>query len=182
MADPILTPPFRVSFPQVFEAKAYGNQKPKFSVTMLFDSEADLTELKAAARAAAIEKFGEGKTKGLKSPFRDGKEKEHLDGYGDGITFVRATSEVQPQVLDRSKQEIISQRDFYAGCYARALVVPFGYDNSGNRGVSFGLRGLQKLADGDAFGAGGDVTGLFPDDAGDAPAGSTPSGDDDIPF
>ena len=40
----VMTPKFRVSFPNVFKAKAIEEgQDPKFSMAMLFDDEADLS-------------------------------------------------------------------------------------------------------------------------------------------
>lgn len=181
MAEPIVTPKFRVSFPQVFEPKAYQGQDPKYSLTMLFGEDADLGKLKAAAKAAVVEKYGDKVPKNFKTPFRKGEEKDHLDGYEEGITFVRATSTVEPEVVDRGKEPLTSQRDFYAGCYARAIVVPFCYDTAGNKGVSFGLRSVQKIADGAPFGAGGSLVDEFdelPDeDDGSAAAPEAAAGD-----
>jgi hypothetical protein len=45
----------------------------------------------------------------------------------------------------------VDENGFYAGCYARATVTAYGYDRAGNIGVSFGLQGVQKLRDGEAF-------------------------------
>lgn len=176
--QPILTPVFRVSFPNVFTtAKGPdGKDTGKFSLTMLYGDDADLGELKAGASRAATKKFGANIPGNLKNPFRKGSEKPDLPGYGDdNVTFVKATSTIQPELLDRNRQPITDPRDFYAGCYARAFVVPFGYDNVG-KGVSFGLRSIQKVADGEPFGAGGSMADQFdelPDDGnegGAAPA------------
>lgn len=161
MADPLITPEFRVSFPAVFRPDSFGDGDPKFRITMLFPKGADLGKLKKAVKATAIERWGDKLPEKLRSPFRDGSEKEHLDGYEAGVTFVPATSDVQPNVCDRNKEEILSARDFYAGCYARAILVPFAYDTKGNKGVSFGLRDVQKIRDGDPFGGGGSMKEMF---------------------
>ena len=55
-------------------------------------------------------------------------------------------------------QDIISDErgapeGFYAGCYARAAITAFGYDRKGNKGVSFSLMHIQKVKDGEPFGA-----------------------------
>ncbi len=158
MADSVVTPLFRLSFPQLFEAKSFQGGDAKFSLTMLFGPDADLTELKAAAKAAAVEKWGADKIpSNFRNPFRDGAEKEHLDGYDETITFIRATSsgDNPPELVDRAKNEIVSRKDLYAGCYCRAVVTPFAYDTAGNRGVSFGVRVVQKMKDGSSFGGGG---------------------------
>lgn len=148
----VLTPKFRVSFPAVFKAEAYEGKEPKFSITMLFDGKTDLSALKAAANAALDEKWPDKKKRpaNLRSPFRDGAEKPDLDGY-DGCIFVRATSKTKPGLVDQNLQAIIDPADFYAGCFARATIRAYAYDNSGNRGVAFALDNIQKLGDGEPF-------------------------------
>ena len=158
MADSLLTPTFRLSFPQLFEPKSFKNGDPKFSLVMLFEQGTDISTLKAAAKAVAINKWGADKLPAnLTNPFRDGSEKEHLDGYEAGVTFVgaKANAEYPPDVVDHAKQEIIVRKEIYAGCYCRAVVTPFAYDAAGNKGVSFGLRAVQKVGDGPSFGGGG---------------------------
>ncbi len=159
---PIMTPVFRVSFPNVFEAKAGPDGgDEKFSLTQLYGEDADLSELRAGAKVAAVKKFGEKLPGNLRNPFRKGSEKPDLPGYGDdSITFVKATTTMRPELLDRHKQPITDRSEFYAGCYARAFVVPFAYDKKG-KGVSFGLRSIQKVADGEPFGAGGSMADQF---------------------
>lgn len=148
----MVTPKFRVSFPHVFEASVNAlntTAKPKFSIVMLFDKNEDLSELKAILREAAKEKWGNKIPQGLRTPFRDGNEKQY-DGYEDKI-FASATSLQRPGLVDDQVQPIIDQSEFYAGCYARATVVAFAYDTAGNRGVSFGLQNIQKIDDGEPF-------------------------------
>lgn len=149
-----ITPAFRVSFPVVFKPKSFQNQEPKYSITMLFDESTDLKPLKRAALNAAIEKWGEDKTKWpkkLRLPFRDGGEKEDMEGYGEGVIFVSASSKTQPGLVDARRERIINESDFYAGCWARAELIAFAYDVSGNKGVSFSLQNLQKIKDDKAF-------------------------------
>ena len=54
----------------------------------------------------------------------------------------------------RQRDAILSQKEIYAGCYCRAVVNPFTYDVTGP-GVGFGVRVVQKISDGQAFGGGG---------------------------
>lgn len=164
MGNKIYTPKFRVSFPNVFEARAMGedpNSKKKYSLTMLFNMaeiKKDPAQLKlwndmrAALQVAAREEWGDKIPAGLKSPFRDGKEKEQYDGYGEGIIFASATSMTRPGLVDRNNARIISAEDFYAGCYARATVNAFAWKFMGKVGLSLGLQNIQKLEDGEPFG------------------------------
>jgi hypothetical protein len=155
-----LTPKFRVSFPWVFtpqppmEGSPPGTQ-PKYGVVMLFDEAAQKTPeyeaMRKLANAAVKEKWGDKVPPNLRSPFRKGEEKADLEGYGPGVVFVSATSKMQPGLVNANLQKIISQDDFYAGCYARATVVAYAYEKAGNKGVAFGLNNLQKIGDGEAF-------------------------------
>lgn len=148
-----ITPEFRASFPHLFKPKAFKQgQEPKFMLTMLFTKKQDLKELKRAAHNAAVEKWGpkENWPAKMKMPFRDGNEKSDLEGYADMIT-VTATSKTQPGVVSQDLSPILSEQQFYAGCYARAELIAFPYDESGNVGVSFALQNVQKLRDGKPF-------------------------------
>lgn len=153
----VMTPEFRVSYPYLFTPQQpmanSANKDPKYSVVMLFPKGADLSALKKAAEAAIIEKWGADKTKwpkNLRSPFRDQGEKES-DGYVPGAIFVTATSKQKPGVVDAAVQPIIDSSAVYAGCYGRATVRAFAYDNAGNRGVAFGLQNFQKTRDGESL-------------------------------
>lgn len=148
----VTTTEFRTSFPTVFKPKAYRNQEPKYSITMLFPKKADLTAMKRAAFNAATEKWGakDQWPARLKMPFRDGNEKADMKGYKDHI-FVSATSKQRPGLVNQKRENILSEEEFYAGCYARATLIAFAYDVDGNKGVSFSLQNLQKLKDGEKF-------------------------------
>lgn len=151
----VTTPKFRVSFPHVFKAHAMKeDQEAKFSCVMLFDKKTDLSAMKKACANAATEKWGADKAKwpkNLKMPFRDGDEKSDMKGY-EGTNFVTATSKKRPGVVDQGLNLITEEDEsFYAGCYARATLIAFAYDVSGNKGVSFSLQNLQKLGDGEKF-------------------------------
>jgi hypothetical protein len=157
-ADPtkVLTIEFRLSFPALFEPKAQeGSDGPaKYGCAMLFPKTADLSALKAAASAACEKKWGADRTKWpkpLRSPFRDGDEKEY-DGYKDHM-YVGASSSTKPGMVDHAVKPITDPAVLYAGCYCRATVAAYGYDKNGNKGVAFSLHNIQKLRDGAPFGS-----------------------------
>lgn len=157
----LVTPKFRVSFPCVFEAKsAFDGQPKRYSLTMLFDKAAlakDPEQKKLfdamiqAVKDAAREKWGDKIPANLRNPFRNGKEKEQFQGYGEGVVFVVTTSQTRPGLVNNQLQPIIEAEEFYAGCYARATVNAYAYEKMGNAGVSFGLHNIQKLGDGEPF-------------------------------
>lgn len=162
----IMTPKGRVSFPSVFTPRKPLNpaDEPKYGLTLLFDLKdpevkAGLEKMKEFVISVATAKWGPDKTKwpkGLRMPFRDGKEKD-FEGYGDGIIFVAASSKQKPGIVypwagtDGKPAPLTNPGDFYAGCFARATLSAYAYDKGGNRGVAFGLRNVQKLSDGEAF-------------------------------
>lgn len=157
MSENVMTPEFRVSYPYLFQPQQpmanSASKDPKYSVVMLFPKGADLSKLKAAAEAAGAEKWGADKTKwpkGLRSPFRDQGEKES-EGYVAGAIFVTATSKQKPGIVNAGVQPIIDSSEVYAGCYGRATVRAYAYDNAGNRGVAFGLQNFQKTRDGESL-------------------------------
>jgi hypothetical protein len=156
----LTTPVFRVSFPQLFEAKAYGTGEAKFSVQAIFDKKlegAEREKMEAMVRlaeATAIEKFGEENFRKLRKlgkfkwPFRDGEEKE-FDGYGPDKVFMTLSTKNPPGVIGRNKERV-TVKDVYAGCYARATVGCYSFDNE-SKGVAFGLNNVQKVGEGPGF-------------------------------
>lgn len=141
-----------MAFPHVFEPDTSENGGNKYAITMLFPEGTDLTALKQLAAEAVKEKWPDEskRPKNLRSPFRDGNDVT-WDGFADHI-FVRAASKFQPGVVDAKTTAIIDPSQIYGGCWARAQIHAYAYDNMGNQGVSFGLNNLQKIRDDDAFG------------------------------
>ena len=159
----ILTPAFRVSFPNVFKAKAaYKDSPPTFNIQMLFPKNHEthkypenvkkfagsIDKLKKLAISVRKEKFGDKKVKDW-NPLKDGDEKEY-DNY-HGMTFANAKSKMKPGIVNRKNEDIIDPEEFYAGCWARATITAYSYDVNGNRGVAFGLQNLQFLGDDKSF-------------------------------
>ena len=156
----LTTPEFRVSFPNVFKAKAaFENQPAKFNVVMLFDKGTDISEIKKAARQAAKDEWGDKPPKNLKSPFKDGDEKDY-DGYENTI-FINATSNQKPGLVDGNCQAIIDENDFYAGCYARAIITVKAYNKPTSKGVTCYLQHIQKIRDGEPFSGRGKAEDAF---------------------
>ena len=56
--EKVTTPEFRLSFPAVFQPRAFQGGEPKFSVSMIFAKDADLKALKAIAKKAVEAKWG----------------------------------------------------------------------------------------------------------------------------
>lgn len=153
-----ITPPFRAGFVALFRPSAPqgSNQEPKYSVRAMFPPTTDLSALKAEAQKAALDKWGDKVPKSLRSPFRRNDELENpVPGIGDDwivMTF-SAKADRRPGLIGPAKEDIIDDSLVYSGCWMRAEVRPYAYDNQGNRGVSFGLQNVQKLRDDEPLGS-----------------------------
>lgn len=151
----IVTPFFRVSYPNVFRAKRNDlNGQDEYSMVMLFDKK-DQKELKAMKELAtkiAKEQWGDKIPAKFRSPFRDGDAEKPDNPSFKGMIFMTAKSKYQPGLVNGRNETIISEDEFYGGCYARAEVNLFAYEVKGNSGISVGLNHIQKQKDGTPFG------------------------------
>lgn len=163
----VRTPTFRLSFPHLDAPTAMEEgQEKKYRCTMLFPKDTDLSALKKAGQNAMVEALGKekavttwkalmsGKTQ-MNNPFRNGAiEKPDFAGYEDSI-FVAASCKNQPAVVGPNRQafpiEKIKEK-VYAGCYCQAVLIAFWFE-SGKKGLSFALQGIQKVKDGEPFGS-----------------------------
>ena len=148
----IVTPTFRASFVHVFEPRQNEQSgKLEYSVKMIFDRDADLTPLTDIIKEAIRNKWGTNPPKNLKMPLRDGNESD-TDKYPEDKDKIIANAKsvaYPPGLIDaKTKQEILDPKEFYSGCYAKASVVAYAYDNV-SKGVAFGLQNLLKIKDGE---------------------------------
>jgi len=141
-----------------------ANSVAKYGLVMLIDSaDPQLRVLKEAAQEAAVNKWGSKMPKTMKSPFRDGNEKDY-QGYKDMIfVATSATADNKPGVVDAQTppREIHDMSQCYSGAWYRCVVNAYAFEKVGNIGVAFGLNHVQKVADDEAFSGRGSVDGVF---------------------
>lgn len=148
----------RLSYPNLFTAKAMEGGKPKFSASFLINKKTHaplIKRLEQMIERAMLDKFG--KKVPLKNVcLHDGNEKEDKEGYGDEIMFLVAKSDTRPAVVDQHVNPLAeADGKIYGGCYVNATVELFGYSHpTGGKGVSAQLRAVQFVKDGESFGAG----------------------------
>jgi len=161
--EQLMTPKFKVSFPAVFTPQEY-NGKTKYSVTMCFDKGENIDSLKKLVKDCAVEKWGK-LPKPFKSPFRDGDTEKDTEKYPsfENTIFVAASSQFQCGLVDQKRQPIIDESEFYAGCYARAIVGVYPWEFQGKKGVSFNLINVQKMADGEKLSGRSNASDAFED-------------------
>lgn len=164
----VVTGKVRFSFVNVFEAKSFGDGQPaKYSVMLLIPKSdvGTINRIKNAIDAAAQKglstKFGGKLPAVLKTTFKDADKDTDQDGelfaekwdYTAGHYIINVSSKNQPQIVDADLNPIINPVEFYSGCYGRASINFFAYNNNGNKGISAGLNNLQKLEDGESLGS-----------------------------
>ncbi|MGG4735230.1 ssDNA-binding protein, partial [Leclercia adecarboxylata] len=149
-----------ISFVDVFTARAFEDQEPKFSVTSLIvpGSEND-KKIEAEIQRVAKAKWGEKAAAKLKAIignnmkycYRPEGEKDYA-GY-EGKKFIKASNTSRPTVIDRDRTPLTKEDGKpYSGCVANVSLDI--YVNSKD-GISASLKGLQFVEDGDAFTGGG---------------------------
>lgn len=163
----VVTGKVRFSFANVFEPRAFGEgQVAKYSVMLLIPkSDVGTIErckkaIDAAAQKGLSTKFGGKLPAVLKTTFKDADKDTDQDGeifkdkwdYTAGHYIINVSSKNQPKIVDAQCNPVIDPTEFYSGCYGRASINFFAYNNNGNKGISAGLNNLQKLEDGESLG------------------------------
>lgn len=163
----IITGEVRLSWPELFEPKVPPNgTEPKYSVMLLIpkSDKKTMDALFKAEKETAEERkeiFGGKVPAKLRSIIHDGDGEDDngepwADRYperkGHYFMSVSANERFRPGVVDAQLNPIIDPAEVYSGVYARVSLNSFAYSASGNRGVSFGLRNVQILRDGEPLG------------------------------
>jgi len=153
----------RLSFPQVFEAKAMeAGQKPAYSAAgIMAPGNPGIDLLNQAINAVGKEKWNAKADANLKALRASGKVCLHdgdtkaYDGFA-GNMFVQARAYVRPQVRDRDGQTPLTEADgrIYPGCYVNMIVDVWAQDNSFGKRVNASLLGIQFVRDGESLGGG----------------------------
>lgn len=150
----VVTGKVRFSYANVYEAKSINGSDPKYSVSLIIpkSDKKTLAEIKAAidqAKKDGISKFGGKVPANLKLPLRDGDvDRADDEAYKDSY-FINANSKDKPGIVDKNINPILDQTEFYSGCYGRASINFYAFNQNGNKGVACGLQNLQKLSDGE---------------------------------
>jgi len=158
MSTRIITGNVRFSYAHVFEPTSLNEDQPKkFSVSIVVDKSDKKTLKKIREAITEAKEDGKGKfggkvPKNLKTPLRDGDEDREDDEAYEGKMFLTANSNRKPQIVDENLDEIISQEEFYSGCYGRASLSFYAYDAGGSKGIACGLNNIQKLKEGERLG------------------------------
>jgi len=164
MSTKVVTGKVRLSFCQLFEPKAIEGSAPKYSVTLLIPkSDTATVEKIKAAMAEAADKFRQKNGAAALpanpiTPLHDGDGVKPSSGepYGPEckgcwVMSVSSGESQKPVVVDNMGRPIFDASEVYSGCYGRASINFYGYNNR-KKGIGAGLLAIQKLHDGEPFG------------------------------
>lgn len=164
----VVTGKVRFSFVNVFEARAFGDNKDaKYSVMLLIPKTdiGTITSMKRAIENAAqkglAKVFGGKLPPIVKTSLKDADVDTDNDGnvfstkwpYTAGHYIINVSTKNQPQIVDAELKPIMSPTEFYSGCYGRASINFYAYNSNGNKGITAGLNNLQKLDEGESLGS-----------------------------
>ena len=149
MATAVTTPYATLSFPVLFTPKPRApGSDPVYACSLLFSPEAqkspEYKKMQQAVAKVIKEKFPTVPVKRLHLPFRQASEKPYA-GYEPGWTFINPWSKNKPGIVDVRLQDVLDPAELWAGQIVRANIMPFHYDTSGNKGISFGLNHIQLI-------------------------------------
>ncbi len=159
LSTKVITSKVRFCYANVFEPQAMNDgDTPKYNICILIPK-SDTKTLDAIKKAIEAAKIA-GKAKiadkngkipsTLKIPLRDGDEERSDDPAYEGMMFINASSTRRPTIVDKDLNPIMSQDEFYSGCYGRASINFYAF-NVQSKGIAAGLNNLQKLADGESL-------------------------------
>lgn len=155
----ITTGKVRFSYVHAFEPHADQNGNEKYSVTLLIPKRDKQTLAKISKAIENAKKNFREKNPGKKLPsnlattLHDGDgEKTYGGEYGPeckGCMVMTVSSKNKPVIVYADKMPMTEESELYSGCYGRAVINFYVYNNSGSVGVSAGLNGIMKLEDGE---------------------------------
>lgn len=154
----LVTGKVRFSYVSVFEPRSVNGGEEKYSATLLIPKSDTKTyqdimaEINKCVQENLAEVFKGAMPTNLRIPIYDGDGlRESGEPFGlecKGHWVINAKSNSAPEVVDAGCNPIISKNEFYSGCYGRASLRFYAYNQNGNKGIGCGLGNVQKLEDG----------------------------------
>jgi hypothetical protein len=150
----VVTGKVRFSYANVFDPKSVNGGEEKYSVSIIIpkSDQKTLSTIQAAIQQAKLEgiyKFGGKIPESLKLPLHDGDfDRPEDEAYRESY-YLNAISKDKPGVVDKNVQPILEPSEFYSGCYGRASLSFYAFNQNENQGIACGLQNLQKLSEGE---------------------------------
>ena len=154
----LVTGKVRFSYVQVFEPKSINGGEEKYSITLLIPKtdtnthQRIMAEINKTLQENVADTFKGVMPANPSMPIYDGDGlRPGGEAFGTeckGHWVMSARSNNAPEIVDANCNPIISKNEFYSGCYGRASIRFYAYNQNGNKGIGCGLGNLQKLEDG----------------------------------
>lgn len=174
----VITGVVRLSYANVFHAKAINDGEAKYSTAVLIPKE-DVKTLKKikeaveeAKKAGKDSKWGGKIPANAKMPLRDGDEEFPEDEAYAGHYFLNASNKQKPGIAKPAGKkdgktvfkEITDETEVYSGCYCKLSLNFYPFNANGNKGVAVGLNHIVKVQDGEPLGGGASLDADFEDE------------------
>lgn len=150
----VITGKVRLSYANIWEPKSINGGDEKYSVSLIIPKSdtktiSEIQEAIEQAKREGISKFGGKIPANLKLPLRDGDIDRPDDEAYKNSYFINANSKDKPQVVDKNVKPVFDRNEVYSGCYGRASITFYAFNQNGNKGIACGLGNIQKLTDGE---------------------------------
>jgi hypothetical protein len=174
--DDFKSPLCRLSYARgLFVARSQEEGKPpRFSATLIFPNAAKIEFVKLIKKLIeetpgwGAKGFERARAGLIKNPLLAGDGKEARDntsgeikpGLGPDVFFIRpgASADRAPAVWWKNPNVQETETNVYSGCYGKAILNLYSYKHpkSGD-GITFGISGFQKHAEGERLGGAGPI-------------------------
>lgn len=155
----ITTGKVRASFVYIFQPRQQDGGDAKYSITLLIPKtdmntlNAIYAEIEKAKQDGAQKVFGGSVPPGCRIPIYDGDGlRPSGEPFGEecrGNMVITASAKIQPSIVGLDMQTILNPSEVYSGCYIRANINFFAYNQNGNKGIGCGLNAVQKIEEGE---------------------------------
>ncbi|AFE86266.1 hypothetical protein PBC1_030 [Bacillus phage PBC1] len=175
----VITGKVRLSYANVFHAKAINDGEAKYSTAVLIPKTDKVTikkiqdAMEEAKKAGKDSKWGGKIPANAKMPLRDGDEEFPEDEAYVGHYFLNASNKQKPGIAKpigkdangKTKfEEITDETEVYSGCYCKLSLNFYPFNANGNKGVAVGLNHIVKVQDGEPLGGGASLSVDFEDE------------------
>ncbi len=170
------TIPCVISYANLNQPRAFGDQEPKYSGSLIVDKDNKLAvaRINAAMKAAYDSGLSilQGKSKVAPTfeeitedgPLHDGDKKKDGDPAYKNSYYLNAKNNRKPRIINEDKEDIIDPSEIYSGIHAKCAISFYPYNKAGNRGLGCSLEIVMKTADGEPLGSSISIDEAFADD------------------
>jgi hypothetical protein len=144
----------RLSFPNLFKAKAFQDSDPKYSASFMISKDDPQVKMLTGLVKELTAEFKGAKFKN--HAIADGDEEGREECKGMIIIKAKASADRKPLTVDmkaRIRDDAAFQKEMYAGCYVNADLSFYTLNNAYGKMLCCGLNAVQKFSEGEHLGS-----------------------------